>query len=380
MDKPRLIFYDSSRVYYSSYYLNGFNELRKSGNLHISISHAIPAQFKSALQNKDWQHLLFTMHLFKYRKGDKECFFCIDTHDSNDIDAHKGSGGYHLPLLQQVDAYFKVNYNPEIIAHTPILKAFDNKIYSISQFFPLKPSLPFSLSHKLALPSKWFGYTPGLSYIQSYDGHLSEAKYRMRDLKNFPTLKQIIAYRKAPKDIDIFYVTSYRHQARHETIMQHRLEVMKKLADIPTLNSVKGFTSYHALPEEYAHVSQRRLSQLEYLETLARSRIVIYTQGIESCISSKFGLAMALGIAAVGEPLANNPQMQTIYPHLKEQFGYTYPDELVNQAIRLINDPEKTRALGNLNAAMFDHYLAPRPTAEYVLQILDKIPLPKISF
>ena len=343
----------------------------------MSISHTIPAQFKSALQNKDWQHLLFTMHLFKYRKGEKEYFFCIDTHDSNDIDVHTRSRGYHLPLLQQVDAYFKVNFNPEIIARTPILKVFDSKIYSIPQFFPLKPSLPFSLSHKLALPSKWFGYTPGLSYIQPYDGHLSEAKYRLRDLKNFPTLKQVIAYRKAPKNIDIFYVTSYRHQERHEKIMQHRLRVMKKLADIPTLKTVQGFTSYHALPEEYVHESRQRLSQMEYLETLARSRIVIYTQGIESCISSKFGLAMALGVTVVGEPLANNPQMLTTYPHLKEQFGYTDPDELVNQAIRLANDPDKTQTLGTLNAAMFDQYLAPRPSANYVLQILDKIPLLK---
>ncbi len=373
MSKPHLIFYDTSRVYYSSYYLNGFIALRNAGNLRLSIAHSLPAPLAAALQNKDWQHLLFAMILFKFQKGDQERYFCIDTHDSNDTDAHNHTGGYHLPLLQLVDAYFKVNYNPEIIARTPALKIFDGKIYSISQFFPSKPSALLSLSRKLILPSAWFGYTPGLSYVQPYDGYLTEAKHRLRDLKNFPTLEQIIARRNVPKDIDIFYVTSYRHADRHKTIMQRRFQVMRKLADLPSLNTVKGFTGYVALPEKYASESRQRLDPSGYLETVARSRIVIYTQGVEGCISSKFSLAMALGVTVVGEPLANNPQMLTDYPHLKEQFGYTDPDELVNQAIRLAHDPQKTRTLGVLNAALFDNTLAPRPTAEYVLQTLDKI-------
>lgn len=75
---------------------------------------------------------------------------------------------------------------------------------------------------------------------------------------------------------------------------------------------------------------------------------------------------MALGTAAIGEPLGNNPELLTIYPHLKEQFGYTDPDKLVAHAIDLVTHAEKARELGALNAAMFDRYLAPRPTAEYV--------------
>lgn len=373
MNVPQLTFYDCSRVYYSSYYLEGFYALKKTNNLQIAITPCLPAQLKAALQNKDWQHLLFAMILFKFQKGDKEWFFCIDTHDSNGVKSQDHTGGYHLPLLQQVDVYFKVNYNPDVIARTPALESFSNKIVSIAQFFPLKPSLFSLLSSKLVWPSTWFGYAPGLNYNQPYDGYLSEAKYRLRDLKNFLTLQQILAYRNVQKDIDIFYVTSYRHQSRHETVMQRRYQVMQKLAAIDTLKTVMGFTSYFPLPEKYAGVSRQRLNQLEYLETLARSRIVIYTQGIEGCISSKFSLAMALGAAVAGEPLANNPQMRMAYPHLKLQFGYTNPDELVNQAIHLANDPDKTQTLGILNAAMFDNTLAPRPTAEYVLQLLDKI-------
>lgn len=373
MNVPQLTFYDCSRVYYSSYYLDGFYALKKTKNLQITITPFLPARLKAALQNENWQHLLFAMVLFKFQSDNKEWFFCIDTHDANSVDAKNHTGGYHLPLLQQVDAYFKVNYNPEVIARTPALESFGNKILGIAQFFPLNPPLFGPLSLKLICPSTWFGYVPGLNYNQPYDGYLSEAKYRLRDLKNFLTLQQILAYRNIPKDIDIFYVTSYRHQPRHETVMQRRYQVMQKLAAIDTLKTVIGFTSYFPLPEKYAGVSHQRLNQLEYLETLARSRIVIYTQGIEGCISSKFSLAMALGAAVAGEPLANNPQMLTAYPHLNEQFGYTDPDELVNQAIRLANDPDKTQTLGTLNTAMFDNALAPSQTAEHVLQLLVKI-------
>ena len=58
------------------------------------------------------------------------------------------------------------------------------------------------------------------------------------------------------------------------------------------------------------------------------------------------------------------------YPHLQEQLGYTNADELVEHAINLVAHPEKTRELSILNAAMFDHFLAPHPTAQYILHIL----------
>lgn len=370
MSKPSLIFYDTSRAYYSGYYLNGFNELKNTHKLQLSIAHTLPTRLKSAVQNTEWQHLLFAMNLFKLRQGNKEWYFCIDTHDDNSINIANHTGGYHLPLLQCVDVYFKVNYNPHVIAHTPTLKACHEKIRSISQFFPLRPSLPWSLSRKLIFSSVWFGFKPGLGHNQPYNGYLSDAKHRLHDLRNFQSLEQIVAYRKIPKDIDIFYITSFRHNPHHEAVMERRYQVMKKLACIPTLQTAMGFTSNKTLPEKYTRNSHPRLSQAEYLETLARAKVVIYTQGIGGCISSKFSLAMALGIATVGEPLANNSELLTTHSHLSEQFGYTDSDELVAHAISLATNPEKMRELGALNAAMFDYHLAPRPTAEYILHTL----------
>lgn len=370
MSNPHLTFYDTSRAYYASYYLYGFSELKKSGKLHISVAHALPARLQSAVQNADWQHLLFAMILFKYQQGDHEWYFCIDAHDDNSVDAANHSGGYHLPLLQNVDVYFKVNYNPDKIERTAELNIFHEKIHSISQFFPLHPEPFLPLCRRLMLTPALFGFSPGFNYNQPYDGCLTDAKYRLRDLKNFQPFEQILAYRMTPRDIDIFFVTSFRYNPRHEAAMESRYQIMRRIADLQELNTAIGFSGPEPLPEKYAGVSHPRLSQFAYLEILARSRIVIYTQGILGCLSSKFGLAMALGAAVIGEPLGNNPELLVAHPHLREQFCCTDPDEVAEHAIHLATHPEKARELGALNAAMFDHQLAPRPTAEYVLQTL----------
>jgi len=373
MTTSSLTFFDTSQAYYSSYYLNGFHELRKTHELHMRIAHSLPTRLKSAVQNRDWQHLLFAMALFRLQRGNRTWHVCIDTHDDNSLDIQSRSGGYHWPLLQCVDAYFKVNHNPQIIQQTPALAAHQQKIHSIAQFFPVRPQCSFLLSQRLLLPSAWFGYRPGVGHGQPYLGYLAAARRRLRDLKNFLTLDQIIAHRHTAKDIDIFYVTSFRPKPHHAPLMQRRHHVMNKLADITHLNIEMGFTSQSALPENYTHRYHRRLSQSDYIETLARSKVVIYTQGMEGCISSKFSLAMALGIPAAGEPLLNNPELMIAHPHLTEQFRFSDPDELVDQALKLATHPQQAHQLGHLNAALFDHHLAPRPAAEYILRTLQAL-------
>ena len=106
------------------------------------------------------------------------------------------------------------------------------------------------------------------------------------------------------------------------------------------------------------------------MQLLARSRIVIYTQGIERCISSKFSLAMAIGAVMVGEPLENNPAMREQNPHLDLQFGYTEPDAIAGRAIELAQSQEQVDALSANNMQMFDTQLRPRIAARDMLAVL----------
>jgi len=370
MSAMSLTFYDTSSAYYASYYLKGFDDLKKIRNLKVHISNALPGRLKSAIKNPEWQNLLFAMSLFKFRQGNREWYFCIDTHDSDSVNSIDKTRGYHLPLLQCVDAYFKVNYNPEVIERTPELKVSRAKIRSIAQFFPVRPPMILSLSRRLVLPPILFGYKPGLDHDQPYAGYLADARKRLRDLRKFQSFEEIIAHRGARKDVDVFFVTSFYGKERHEAAMERRYQIMKRLACAPALNTVMGFTGFKKIPDKYADLFHRRLGRSEYLETLARARVVIYTQGMEACISSRFSLAMALGVAVAGEPLVNNPGLLTANTHLSEQFAYVDPDELADHAINLAADAGKARELGVLNAAMFDSQIAPRVTAEYILDTL----------
>ena len=371
MSAASLVFYDTSSAYYSGYYLTGFRAISTEQDLRVRVSNALPPRLAPAVRDAEWQHLLFAMALFRLRVGDREWFFCIDAHDANALDAPGKPGGYHLPLLRSVDAWFKVNYNPAVVDRTPELRPHRDKIRGIAQFFPIRPAMRLALCRRLVLPTTLFGFRPGLGHKQPYVGAMADARKRLAELRNFPTFSEIIGCRGIPKDIDIFFVTSYRGNARHANEMAQRYRLIKKLRVTHGLSVATGFSSFGDLPDKYADVHHPRLDREEYTRTLARSRVAVYTQGMEGCISSKFSLSMAVGNAVVGEPLLNNPDLVKENPHLAEQFAWRDADEIAARAVDLASrQPEKARELGALNAAMFDRQIAPRAVAEYVLRTL----------
>ena len=248
--------------------------------------------------------------------------------------------GYHLPLLQSVDTYFKVNYNLDHINSTLILNYFNSKILNISQFFSIRPRSFLLLSRKILLSPRLLGFKPSVNHNLPYKNYLTDARLPLRDLKNYQPFERILAHQETPKDTDIFLITSFRHGSRHTEAMEYRYQVIKKLSCLTSLiNPEIGFSSEKLLPEKYAKVTYPRLSQDAYLGTLARAKVIIYTQGIAGCLSSKFGLAMASGAAVIGQPLGNNPGLLIKNSHLKEQLGNSNPDKIVGHAVHLATNP-----------------------------------------
>lgn len=370
MNDTNLVFYDTSSIYCSGYYLEGFNELKSGRRKGIRVSNSLDSRLKAAMEDPDWQHLLFAMVVFRLSKGSKEWFFCIDTHDSSSVNRTGRPDGYHLPLLRSVDAYFKVNYNPQMIENSSELSPYRERIHGVAQFFPVLPAMRISLLRRLLLPPVLFGLKPSVAHDRPYSGILSDARRRQQELRNLLPFEKIIVHRNAPKDIDIFFVTSYYGKERHEKNMETRYRIMKRLLAVSDLRVVAGFTSFQKLPEKYRDVHHQRLGRGEYVRMLARSKVVIYTQGMEGCISSKFSLAMALGIAVIGEPLVNNPELMIKYPHLSMQFAWIDPEEITEHAIELARDPGKAGKLGALNATLFDNQIAPRIAAQSIVDTL----------
>ena len=209
MNRTRVVFYDTSRAYYASYYLNGFRTLEAAGEVQLQVQNSIPAHLAAAVKNPDWQDLLFAMVLFSAEINGQKKYFCIDTHDANSLSAANETAGFHLPLLESVDAYFKVNHNPAQIEATPALHRFAARIYPIAQFFPVTPRRPLAMLKRVLQPPVVKGYKAGLGHNHPYAGHWADTRRRIRDIRNFESLENILRYRETEKDIDIFFVAGF---------------------------------------------------------------------------------------------------------------------------------------------------------------------------
>jgi hypothetical protein len=372
-DGSRVSFIDTSRVYFSSFYLHGFNELADTGRIRLRVANRIPERLKKAVQDPEWQHLLFAMCLFEYRQEGRTRYFCIDAHDGNRLDREAPNGGYHWPLLEAVDAYFKVNLNARIVDETPELFAHRQKIRGVPQFFPVKPPLIAALGRRILLPSAWFGFRPGLAHDQVYRGHWAEALRRLRDFANFPAIDDMLNHRTDKKDVDIFFVTSFYAKPRHRTMMERRYRIMKLIGRCQDLKCVVGFTSTESVPESFRDALSPRLTLEQYIATVARARVVVYTQGMERCISSKFAIAMALGSTLVGEPLGNDPSLVQPHSSLAEQLNTEEPDAIAERAIVLARDSVRAREIGATNSQIFDSELSPRASAERMLGLVSQL-------
>ncbi|MGY6217312.1 hypothetical protein ACW73L_19335 [Methylolobus aquaticus] len=372
-DGSSLSFIDTSRVYFSSFYLHGFSELADSGKIRLRVINRIPAALRAAVQDPEWQHLLFAMCLFEYRQGGRTRYFCIDAHDGNRLDRTAPNGGYHWPLLQAVDAYFKVNLNAGVIAETPELAAHRGKIWSVPQFFPVNPPMIAALARRILLPTTWFGFRPGMAHDQAYGGHRADALRRFRDFANFPAIDAMLKRRTDQKDIDIFFVTSFYAKPRHRAMMERRYQIMQRIGRCNDLNCVVGFTSTESVPEPFSDALSPRLTLEQYIATVARARVTVYTQGMERCISSKFAIAMALGSALVGEPLGNDAALLEPHASLSELLSTEEPDAIAQRAIALARDPARAREIGAANARIFDAELSPRASAARMLGLVSRL-------
>ena len=54
MTDSQLTFYDTSRAYYASYYLQSFGELAKIKKLKLRVVHSFPTRQKAFIQDADW--------------------------------------------------------------------------------------------------------------------------------------------------------------------------------------------------------------------------------------------------------------------------------------------------------------------------------------
>ena len=356
----QIVYYDFASVAFVGYYLEGFLQQQQRYGYHLSVARNVPPIFDAMEIDEPRRETLYYIGLFKVRSAGEEYYFCIDTRDQS---TNESPQGFHLPLLNEVRYYFKVNYDATAIYEDPILSRYQEKILPISPFIPIRLSKPWIFWPR-AWPSKATRWT------------YQKAKRRLRELVEPPTLQQYRALRLIDQELDVFFVTAFYHQPHHAQVAEFRYELARELNRRSDLNCIAGIVGEAELPKVYQDLRIERMALATYLNQLARSKVAVYVRGPHRCISYKFGQLLAMGKPIVGQRLHCNQDFLYGMNNFDEQFAYEDPREIVDRIADLIRQPDKLSQLSQSNAEVFDTVLAPEMAVARVLQLLMQRTLP----
>lgn len=356
-----ITYFDFNAIAYSSYFVTGFFENRPDYDYTFEISTAIPAIVKQTCTKKKWRQILSSICVFKFQTGHEVFYFCIDARDSCRADENRGNG-FHLPLLERVKYYFKVNYNLPAIQEDNRLSRYKEKILPILPFFGVKCP---KLEHRLprVFPSKSINWT------------FRDAYRRIKRRGQMPSLDQIRRLRPTPKQYDIFFVLKYYDHPAHSAHNLLRYKIMQAISETAGITSMVGFVSPKEISiKPYNALRLKTFPLMDYLRMLASSRVAIYVRGLHDCVSFKFSQLLMLGLPVVGQRLTNNPDNLMGYPFFEDQFAFDDPDRIVSRATTLIRDRDLRRKIGRSNARTFDARFTPKAVVADVLETIRPLP------
>jgi hypothetical protein len=361
MPVAKITYYDFSDLYYAGFFAEGFLRLQEKSEHDFCVSKSVPVEIAD-LELPTWINSRKppSTSVFRYEDAGQNFLFCIDANDHN---GHNPAlphtyPGYHIPLIERVKVYFKVNYKEDVIAANPLVSPYADRIVPIPLVYPVKVS-------------KSRHFLPNLNPLSGHKWSLSAIKRRRRHLQQLLPLQEYRRLRQLPRDLDVFFLTTIYTSENHEEINAWRLAVLEAISAYSHLKTQIGFVSNDDnLPRPFARFQFKPLPFEEYMSHLARSKIGLYTRGTFGALSFKFGQYFALGKAVVGEPLLNNSQNMYAYDHFSEQFNYTEPAEIADRIAELVADPVQLRQLTESNIATFEQHFTPLAVAELILDRL----------
>lgn len=345
----RITYYDFADINYSSFFLSGFLKNQTKFDYEFAVSHSVPPLLREVLMDGEWRKILSFICLFKWQIAGGEHYFCIDLRDSS---TPRTGMGYHIPLLEKVRYYFKVNHNLDDINNASGLRSLRNKIIPAYPFFPIRvPRL---------LP-----FLPIVTPSSAMDWPVRKAWRHIKGFRSLRPLEQLRRLRDVRKDLDIFFVIRISDQEHHHQAAKIRMGIVKELRRHSKINAKTGIVGNQNLRPDFWI---DRLPRRTYLHDLSRAKLAIYVRGLHDCISFKFGELLALGKPIVGQTIVNNTDIIYSNPHFDEQFAYEAPKEIVAKAAELLAQPEKLAMLSKSNAEVFDSKFVPEAAVSEIIE------------
>jgi hypothetical protein len=349
--QPTIVHYDFADIRYSSFYSTGFLLNAAHYGYRFVISRKPPPLLDDPAIAASWGKDMTQRCrlLYRFTSDSEDYYFCIDTLDHN--------RNYNLPLLQNVEMYFKVNYDLDCIPRDREVVAHIDRIKPVLPFFPLRGNWRLG-----RIPRLWPSRTMAWDH--------RAAVRRIIDAPRVPSVETLRTLRGSSECCDVFFVSVYYPEEQHASAMEFRYELMQELDSQGFRRSLYGFATRTELPEPFNEYAIGWFSFRNYLRTLAGARLAIYVRGLLDCISFKFGEYLCLGVPVVGQTIANNRERLVGLPYLNEQFALEEPRDIALKAAVLLGQGDKRRALGESNARVFDTMLSPESATADVLEAL----------
>jgi len=363
-----ITYYDRSTLIYMSPFVKGLALLAKKDGFRFQVSKFLPdfmhkAEFrvaKSFIDRTDFgtsaEIALNCTGLFRARltSGD-DFYFCIDAGDHSEF-SHTIDGiyyGYHIPLLEKVRFYFKVNFSKKALDRACMQAEESGKVRALPVVYPTP------------IPSFW-NYLPGCFPVSKFARHHGFEVRRIKDLVNLFAMGKLARFRSATKFLDVFFVVNYYENPVHRSENEFRLELIAKFRESGGLKLVTGFASNQPLPSLYERYRVNRYRMTTYMRMLAHARVAVYCRGVHDCLSFKLGSYLEMGLPIVGQRLQNNEEFYSAHDSVWSQFSYDNPDEIVAAVKDAVRQPTMLARMAKTNGTFFDTHLSPDSLARQI--------------
>jgi len=360
------LFLDAN-LQYNSYIIRGFSELADNTKVHLTTH----AGIVSPTANKYRGYSVLIMKIRK--KGERSWkIAAYDARDQNDQICPTSMG--------VCDIYFKVNHHPASLSFLN-----EESYKRVRPIFPIFPVHPFiqtpafyrhlPLVFAATLAPGHFITTNGRITRKSLRGGLTRLKQVPRKYlllkRQHHAVEQVEGYANSAPTSDTIYYRPRVYQDNYDpAASEHRAAIVRILKAEFKNNYVGGF---RPTKEAFARfpdlIDPSPDDQTSYFQKVAKSDIVINTNGMYDAFGWKLPEYMAMGRCILSQELVNETQV----PMQDGKEVIFFKDDLSDFAPRLqalLNDRELRRHLAENARSYYARYLKPVKQAEYILNTL----------
>ena len=350
--------YPSYDTLFCGYYEYGFRLLAQKGEISLKFSSCAQAPVTYSPRAKGFRGQFLFVDKDKLQQS------------VGFVDIADGFNDLRPSLLNEVDVYFKMNFNRDFIKQ---------EFEGCNIILPAPPSFPVRYMNWTTLPKdivNMYRFTVGFDKNSTSSEDLKRLKVLIKRhlsvLRERLSLQDLLEYRCAPEEkIDLFYTAAA--WVEDMELVNRRANLIRQLRQIGEEYKIHAEFVYnpttYSLYPEITPLGRRSVS--EYFDLLAQSKLVVIHKSLAGgALSWRIGESLALGKAFIQEFTPNAYYVPHIlHPELGE---FHHEADALEKAKYILDNEPVRQAMQQRSKEIFDSYFAPEKAAEYLLTSLLK--------